>query len=192
MLFSYLKIRVLTKSPIIMKKFIGIICLSCLLTVGLSAQTAKTIVDPTEHKILVDYTKTLEQMITDGKYVWKHDSITAKNFPLLTNMIGQKVEVVIKPFFFGNDISSEEAIKYLAKDGYRAATLAELLAWGAANSETKIIFPTIALGFIWQDWEHHRYVPYIFFTDEDQHTLRLGRVDKWSSLPDWCCLAVRK
>jgi hypothetical protein len=174
-----------------MKNLIGIICLFYLLTGGLSAQTGKMTTDPSEHKILVDYTKTLEQMILDGKYVWKHDSITEKNFPLLAKMIGQKVEVVIKPFFFGNDISGEEAIKYLSKDGYRPATLAELLAWGATNSETKIIFPTIALGFIWQDWEHHRYVPYIF-TYEDKHTLRLGRVDKWSSLPDWCCLAVLK
>lgn len=111
--------------------------------------------------LIVDYTKTIEQVIA-GNYDWKNNDITTKNFPISTEMIGKKVEVSTKLFDFNKDISSEDVISEMDKDGYRPATLMELLVLGCLLSELQRQFPIVALGSVWRDADGDCYVPCLY------------------------------
>lgn len=114
-----------------------------------------------EIKLTVDYTKTIEQAIADGKYDWKDSDITAKNFPISPEMIGKKSDVSAKLFHFNRDISSDDVISEMDKSGYRPATLMELLVLGILFPELQRQFPIVALGSIWHDGFDYRHVPYL-------------------------------
>ncbi len=103
-----------------------------------------------EISLTVDYSQTLEQMIANGKYDWHNNSITEKNFPIPTELVGEKVVVSAKLFHFNREVSNKEAIAEMNKDGYRPATLAELLALGEAQPDLQRQFPIIALGSVWR------------------------------------------
>ncbi len=96
-------------------------------------------------KIFVDYDMSLEAMIQAGHYEVVHTDITAKLFPLSGT---GKVAFEHKLFHFNYNISSEDVIKKMNKQGFRPATIEELLAYGAALPEKQDRFPIIALGSI--------------------------------------------
>lgn len=109
--------------------------------------------------LVVDYSRTLQKMISAGNYDWTNSNIIAKNFPISPEMTGKKVEVSANIFHFNKEISSEDAISEMDKAGYRPATLAELLALGEAQPELQRQFPIIALGSVWHRAAGRRYVP---------------------------------
>jgi len=98
-------------------------------------------------KVLVDYTKSLKEMIKAGKYDRVNDDITSNRFPIKGS--GQK-EVEITLFHFNRVISSDNAIAEMAKAGYRPVLSEELLTLGAAEKELQKQFPIVALGSLWQ------------------------------------------
>lgn len=100
---------------------------------------------PLDLQFFVDYGMTLEQMIAAGNYDWKNDDITAKRFPLSGT---GKVAFEPKLFHFDRDISSENAIKEMEKDGFRPAKIEELLAYGAILPEEQRKYPIVALGSV--------------------------------------------
>ena len=108
------------------------------------------------YKILVDYGQTLQQMIANGKYDYANSDITSGNFPMTGN---GKQEVVVELVHFGRDMASDAVLKEFEARGLRAATLPELLAFGATYPEKQREFPIIALGSVWQDRDGHRYAP---------------------------------
>lgn len=112
-----------------------------------------------EITLTVDYGRTVKQMIKAGKYNGVNSDITEKNFPLPTELIGQKTSVSGKLFHFGKDISSEDVIFEMDKSGYRPATLPELLALGEAHPDLQRQFPIIALGSVWRVAAGSRIVP---------------------------------
>ena len=107
-------------------------------------------------KVLVDYTKTLKEMIRVGQYDWINDDITSNHFPVTGT--GQK-EVEITLFHFNRTISSDDAITEMKKAGYRPASVEELLALGAAEKELQKQFPINALGSVWRRPDGDRDVP---------------------------------
>jgi len=88
--------------------------------------------DTENFSLAVDYSKTLEQMIADGKYNAVCKYIIEK-WRLPTELIGQKMDVNARIFFMDFQASSEEAIDIMNYAGYRPANLAELLAFGSLN-----------------------------------------------------------
>jgi hypothetical protein len=114
-----------------------------------------------EIKLTVDYTKTVEQAITNGHYNFKNSDITAKNFPVSSEMIGKKMEVAVRLFHFNCSISSDDASLEMHKAGYRPATLMELLTLGSLFPEIQRQFPIIALGSVWRAACLDCYVPYL-------------------------------
>jgi hypothetical protein len=100
--------------------------------------------------LVVDYSQNLEQMIKIGKYKWISKSITENNFPLAIELSGKKVVVSAKLFNFSKEISSEEVIYEMKKEGCHPATFAELLALGKIIPELQEQFPIVSLGFIWR------------------------------------------
>ena len=94
-------------------------------------------------KILVDYGKSLQEMIAAGNYDWVDGDITAEDFP--TQGSGQqKIEVVL--FHFNKRMTSEGAISEIKRAGCRPARIEELLALGASQPELQKQFPIVALG----------------------------------------------
>ncbi len=110
-------------------------------------------------KLVVDYTRTLKQMIADGNYDWVNGNVTEENFPIAKELKGKKVEVSTKLFHFNRSISSKDAIAEMDKDGFRPATLEELLALGEKHPELQRQFPIVALDSVWSDPDGNRFVP---------------------------------
>lgn len=124
-----------------------------------NVQSEKVVDNSGEIILNIDYTKTLEQAITDGNYDWKNPGITAQHFPVSPEMIGKKAEVSAKSFHFNRDISSDDVISEMDKAGYRPATLMELLVLGFLFPELQRQFPIVALGSVGHDASDDRYVP---------------------------------
>ncbi len=99
-------------------------------------------------KVLVDYAKTLKEMIEEGKYDRADSYIVHENFPLQGK---GRQEVEIQPFHFGCAVKSKEVLEEMEKQGFRPATLPELLALGAADRELQKEFPIVALGSRWRN-----------------------------------------
>ena len=140
--------------------------------------------------LTVDYSRTLKQMIADGKYDWKNENITEKNFPIPEEVKGKKVEISTKLFHFNRDISSEDAKKEMDKDGFRPATLFEQQAFAQKHPDLQRQFPIVALGSVWRDANDSRRVPCLV-VDDDKRKLYLNWfVNDWAA---YCrFLAVRK
>lgn len=88
----------------------------------------------------------LAELITRGKYDWVNPSITPARFPV-TEIPELKDE---KLFNFDRNISTEDAKAKMDKEGYRPATMAELLVYGAKNPEAQRKNPIVALGSVAQ------------------------------------------
>ena len=110
------------------------------------------------YKVLVDYGQTLQRMIANGKYDFVNSDITSGNFPTTGN---GKQEVVVELVHFGRDMKSDAVLKEFEARGLRAATLPELLAFGATYPEKQREFPIIALGSVWRSRNGVRSVPFL-------------------------------
>lgn len=108
--------------------------------------------------IVVDYNRSLTQMIKAGNYDWINDNITSKNFPLKGK---GKHELTAVLFHFDRYIESDDAIAEMDKQGYRPATIEELLAFGEKYPELQKEFPIIALDSVWRVSRGDRRVPYL-------------------------------
>ncbi|NCU43062.1 hypothetical protein EOL72_01780 [Candidatus Falkowbacteria bacterium] len=123
---------------------------------------SEKVINPTDEiRLAIDYTKTLEQAISDGNYDWKNSDITAQHFPVSPEMIGKKAEVSAKLFHFNCGISSDDVISEMDKAGYRPATLMELLVLGFLFPELQRHFPIVALGSVWHGAIGGGHVPYL-------------------------------
>jgi hypothetical protein len=143
-----------------------------------------------EITFIIDYSRTVQEMIKAGNYDWTNSNITEKHFPLPTELKGKKVEVSSKLFHFNRPIGSKDAISEMDKAGYRPATLAELLVLGEAHPELQKEFPIVALGSVWRDVSDDRRVPVLGFGGYER---RLGL--RWFGLgwnDSYRFLGVRK
>lgn len=114
-----------------------------------------------EIELTVDYAKTIEQVIADGKYDWKHEDITIKNFPISPKGIKEKEHLSAKLFQFTCDVSFDYVVREMDRAGYRPATLMELLVFGMLFHEPQNTLSIVALGSIWNGAYARCYVPCI-------------------------------
>lgn len=129
----------------------------------------------------------LKDRIARGKYNWVNSDITEEHFPV---DIPADYEAEYKLFNFSRSIGSEAAIAEMDKDGFRPATLAELLVIGETQPELQRQFPIIALGSVWRGSVGSRRVPELSLAGGE---LRLGLGwfgDVWDGRHRF--LAVRK
>jgi len=137
-------------------------------------------------KVVVDYAKSLEEMIEVGKYDNVNSDITSDHFPVTGT--GQK-EKEITLFHFNRSIFSNDAIAEMEKAGYHPALVEELLSLGAAYKELQKQFPIVALGSVWRYPDGSRHVPSLFWNGDerrlDLHCFESG----W--FVDWRFAAVR-
>ncbi len=106
----------------------------------------------------VNYDLSVESLVAHGKYDWKNDNITSKNFPT-TRKGTAELDIIL--VHLDRDVSTEEAIKELDKLGLRPAELQELLAFGAKYPDEQRKYPIVALGSVWRSLDV-RLVPYLW------------------------------
>jgi hypothetical protein len=133
---------------------------------------------PKTLRIVVDYSLSLEQMIAAGKYDWSNSDITAKRFPLKGS---GKVELEPKLFYFGRDMSSDNVIAEMDKEGFRPCTIEELLAIGEQHPELQRKFPLVALGSV-AEIGGCRYVAYLRRRGSERELDLLWFGNDWSGL----------
>lgn len=90
-------------------------------------------------------TLSLAEMIRVGSYDWVNVNIKEANFPMPE---GFTLGTEPKLYHFNRSISSENAIEEMKKDGFRPATIWDLLDYGAKNPELQRLFPMVALGSV--------------------------------------------
>jgi hypothetical protein len=94
--------------------------------------------------VMVDETKTVEQLTAEGKCNRSNSNVTSKNFPKPLNPKQEDREIVL--FHFGKQMTSEQVVAEMDKVGYRPGTVHEILGLGIARPDLKREFPIIALG----------------------------------------------
>ncbi len=100
---------------------------------------------PESITLVVDYSRSLEQMIAAGHYDWKNDDITAKRFPLK----GEGTEQFeAKVFHFNRSMSSEAAVEAIKAAGWEVGMIEHLLAFGEKYPGEQRKYPIIALGSV--------------------------------------------
>ncbi|MEK9131766.1 MAG: hypothetical protein AAB447_02570 [Patescibacteria group bacterium] len=98
---------------------------------------------PLKLMIVIDYGKTLEQVLEAGKYDWVNSDVTPDRFPIKgTGVVEREAKIV----HFGKDMSSEQVEAELEKKSLRPGTHEELLAFGSTYPEMQRKFPIVALG----------------------------------------------
>jgi hypothetical protein len=125
----------------------------------------------------VDYDRSLQEMISDGDFRWKEQDITDTVFHLPGR--GKRKE---RLFVCQCDrpISTDDAIRALARFGREPANIYQMLALMLAHPETCIEYPTVALAS--KTWRGSQvtsagfYVPHAFHTVAGRHLL-LRRAD---------------
>ncbi|MDD5340844.1 MAG: hypothetical protein PHC97_00170 [Patescibacteria group bacterium] len=141
------------------------------------------------YRVVVDYGKTLTEMIKLGKYAWVNDDISDKHFPV-QGVGQQEAELVL--VHLNKDATTKEALAHLDGLGLKPASIEHLLAFGAANPDVQREFPIVALGSVWVDAFGNRSCPYLNFTDGERKLFLywFGGDGHWGA----CCrfLAVRK
>jgi len=148
----------------------------------------KPVITPTLH-ILVNYNKSLQEMVKAGEYAWVDSNIASDNFPI-QGKGRQKKEVVF--FRFRRKITSENVIAEMDSAGYRPASIEVLLAIGASYPELQKQFPIIALGSRWWSPGGYLQVPFLYCWDSGERYLGLcWWLDKYLG-SDWRFVALRK
>jgi hypothetical protein len=93
--------------------------------------------------LTVDYSKSLEQMIENGKYDWVNEDVTPDRFIIKGN--GQfEFEAAI--FHFDQDISSENAKKEIEKAGYEVAKIEHILSFRTSFPKEHWPYRIVGLG----------------------------------------------
>lgn len=96
-------------------------------------------------KFIINYDLTIADLLEAGKYDWKNDGIDDHNFS--SSEKGEK-EVEFGMFHFNIPMSSEDVIAKMKLEGFRPATMKELLSNGEKNPEEQRKYLIIELGSV--------------------------------------------
>lgn len=103
--------------------------------------------------IVVDYTKSLKEMIADcGFDGYVDPDITKKNFPIKKGLKRVRMEEV----HFNKSMTNEKIDAEFKKRGLRDATLPEGLAWAKHHPDNQRKYPIVIRGSVWQRWDGDR------------------------------------
>lgn len=108
--------------------------------------------------LTVNYSISLAEMITAGRYNWANSNINASN--IHPNRSGS-VTIEVALLHFRRLISSDEAMREMDIAGYRPATIEELLAFGVAHPQEQRFHKICCLGSVWGHETGMREVAYL-------------------------------
>ncbi len=125
--------------------------------------------------------RTLDAMITAGRYIDKDRDITVENFPVQPDRYTIEEAKLVEIRY---DLEQEEILYVLDQRGLRPGIIEELLAYGEENPEQWCTI--FALGSSYRPpacWSH---VPGIVRDEDGDRHLSLIDHDEWSWLEKWC------
>lgn len=115
------------------------------------------------YQFQIDYSRSVSEMIKDGKYDLINKGITPRRYPVPNEYYGKKFDVSAKVFTFNHPIKlhhltvSHEIIKEtMSRYGFRVATSHELLAFGAKYPERQRQGTIISLELGWEYCDCYR------------------------------------
>ena len=141
----------------------------------------------TTYPVTIDYADTFEQRLASGRYDWKNSDINKKNFPVKGE---GTVDRILELAHYAKDMSTDAVLAAIDAQGYRPATIEDLLAFGAKYPELQREFPIVALGSVWQNWFGNRYVAYLYRVGDKRNLDLYWFVHDWRAL--YRFLVVRK
>lgn len=139
-----------------------------------------------DFKIIVNYQRSLQQMIKAGKYDWVNDNITSEHF--LVKGEG-KQELTITLFHFNKSMTSDEVKTEMEKQDFRPANIEDLLSLGEKCPDLQKKFPIIALGSVWRTSGGHG-ASYLGWSCVRRHLDLYWLETDWDA--DWRFAALRK
>ncbi|MEK9208834.1 MAG: hypothetical protein AAB910_02025 [Patescibacteria group bacterium] len=130
-------------------KFARLLVAVGMMTIAMPARSQSTDcvcpkVEQTVFRVCVDQTRTLAQLVADGKYDWVNQNITKFQFALGT----ERVSTDIVLLHFGRSVTSEQVRAEMERLGLRPADVRELLSLGAQEPNLQRDFSIIALGAV--------------------------------------------
>jgi hypothetical protein len=132
--------------------------------------------------LIVDYSKSLEQMIEEGKYNLVMKDIDSSNFFSPIQLSGRKMRILVKLFSFDRNFSTKEIISEMIRQQYRVAIFPELLALGKQFPNWQKSNPIVALGSIWKNYFAGHCCPYLTSNKEGREVnLTTFRKKFWDS-----------
>jgi hypothetical protein len=140
-----------------MKKIIALVLFfGAIIVSNLSAQN---------YTIIVDRSKSLESMVTMGKYDIVYGEINPLNFPKDT-LLGAGVDTLTVHLFKNSKLySGSRIVKELKKMGYRPGDIIELSVFGATYPNKQVDSSIIALGSSYSD-DLLTYVPVLGYEND--------------------------
>lgn len=123
-----------------------------------------------QYKIVVDYDRPLEELISDGKFQFINSNILSRNFPVRGKGKKPREMTLVA---VDRARHSEAVIKEMEKNGYRPADIAELLAFGNVQPNLQEKSPIVSLGSAFESAKGTLSVPYLG---------RAGSKGRWRTL----------
>jgi len=134
----------------------------------------------TVYRISIDYQKSLDEMVGNGKYQWVSNKISAQNFPIQGK---GKVHVDLILVHFNRDFKkSDDIILELDRMDLQPARIEHAAAFGEQYPNIQCDFPILFFGSVWTDPEGYRLVPYLGRADSRRFSLRF-----WTEGWDYSC-----
>jgi len=139
----------------------------------------KTANDQTETivNVAVDYSRSLREMIADGRYDEVHKDITPRNFRLSATGFRQVKLTLVQ---FKHPVAPLEAVVLLKEEGYRPATIEEILALGSQHPELQKHIPIVGLGSA-RVVGNRRWVPCLGGSETERTLTRAVMYRRWST-----------
>jgi hypothetical protein len=116
--------------------------------------------------VKVNYDLSVEEAIKAGNYQAVHADITSNNFP--STRSGQAdLEIILVRY--DRRMASEDVVRELDREGFRAAELPEFLAFGTTYPDVQRKFSVAGLGSVWRDRKGYRNVPCLYEASEGRY-----------------------
>jgi hypothetical protein len=134
----------------------------------------------------------LAKMIEAGNFDWRDDDVNPLNFPDLEEEknLNKVIRLKAKIFNFEKAISSENILEELDREGYRPATLVELLALAKVDPGLQERFTIVSLGSTWTNIIDSRRAPCIRVYRGERELNTDGLEGAW--VTSYNFLAIRK
>ncbi len=129
--------------------------------------------------LIIDYSRSLKEMILAGSYDWSDSDVLKENF-IPKGLVGKKVDVDAKIFYFNKTVKNRDIFIAMEKEGYRPANLFELLALGEAKPDLQKKFGIFALHPIWSCVPDVSRVPALRFASGQRRLFLYWFTTNWS------------
>ena len=113
-----------------------------------------TVLDPNVYPVEIDYSDTFKQRLDAGRYDQKGHGITKSNFSVKGD---GKIWRDLRLVCYNKHMSNDSVLAAIEAQGYRPATIEELLAFGVSYPEVQLEFPILALGSTWYSFSESCY-----------------------------------